>query len=154
MSGDYRHTATYPSESQYERWKNQADQMGMNMSEFVQAMVEAGLKKFDAAVVQPDETNRELRQQRNDLKTELDRSRERMRELEDVVYRGERGDIKDYVEQHPGATYDEILQYITRQAPGRLSRHLTEMEGEEIQVDGDGYYLSDELNGDSGESWS
>jgi len=42
-----------------------------SMSEFMEAMVEAGLKKFDTSNVEPDETNRELREQRNELKGEL-----------------------------------------------------------------------------------
>jgi hypothetical protein len=45
----------------------------------MQSMVEAGMKKFDGSV-EPDETNHELREQRNDLKDELDRTRSRVEE--------------------------------------------------------------------------
>jgi hypothetical protein len=38
-----KHAATYPTQ-QYTRWKNRADELGMSISEFIEAMVEAGMK--------------------------------------------------------------------------------------------------------------
>ena len=67
MSSETQPAMTYPTEDQYDRWKQQAEEFDMSVSEFMQAMVEAGLKKFDATV-EPDETARELREQRNDLR--------------------------------------------------------------------------------------
>ena len=65
MGDDYKQAATYPSEEQYDRWEGQCEELGMrSMSEFMEAMVEAGLKKFDTSNIEPDETNRELSQQR------------------------------------------------------------------------------------------
>jgi hypothetical protein len=55
----------------------------MSVSEFMQAMVETGLKKFDATV-NPDETARELREQRN----ELDHARTRIERFETRLYQG------------------------------------------------------------------
>src|SRR5699024_529453 len=34
---------TYPTEEQYQRWKNKADSLDMSTSEFIQSMTEAGM---------------------------------------------------------------------------------------------------------------
>ncbi|QLG48326.1 hypothetical protein [Natrinema halophilum] len=136
---DSLHAATYSSEDQYQRWQDRADDLGMSMSEFMEAMVEAGMKKFDATV-EPDETNQELRQQRNELKTELDRARDRIQELEDAVYHGERRTIKRYVEDNPGATYDEVIQHVIDTVPQRVTTHLDDLEGDELRYVDGGYY--------------
>jgi ElaB/YqjD/DUF883 family membrane-anchored ribosome-binding protein len=140
---DSRHAATYPSEDQYQRWQDRADDLGMSMSEFMEAMVEAGMKKFDAAV-EPDETNQELREQRNELKTELDRARDRIQELEDAVYHGERRTIKRYVEDNPGATYDDVIQHVIDTVPQRVTTHLDDLEGDELRYVDDGYYPAED----------
>lgn len=143
---DSRHAATYPSEEQYQRWQDRADDLGMSMSEFMEAMVEAGMKKFDVSV-DPDETNQELRQQRNELKTELDRARDRIQELEDAVYHGERRTIKRYVEGNPGATYDEVIQHVIDTVPQRVTMHLDDLEGDELQYVDGGYYPAESGGG-------
>lgn len=134
-----KHAATYPTQQQYDRWAARADELGMSTSEFIEAMVEAGLKKFDASV-NPDETNKALRQQRNELKTELDRARVRIQKLEDVVYHGERQTINEYVRENPGAQYDEIIRHVMRTVPERVTTHLDDMEGEELLFEDDRYY--------------
>jgi len=139
---DSRHAATYPSEEQYQRWQDRADDLGMSMSEFMEAMVEAGMKKFDATV-EPDETNQELREQRNELKGELDRARNRIQKLEDAVYHGERRTIKRYVEDNPGATYDHIIQHVIDTVPQRVTTHLDDLEGDELRQEDGGYYPAD-----------
>ena len=139
---DSRHAATYPSEEQYQRWQDRADDLGMSMSEFMEAMVEAGMKKFDVTV-KPDETNQELREQRNELKGELDRARNRIQELEDAVYHGERRTIKRYVEDNPGATYDHIIQHVIDTVPQRVTTHLDDLEGDELRQEDGGYYPAD-----------
>jgi ElaB/YqjD/DUF883 family membrane-anchored ribosome-binding protein len=136
---DSRHTATYPTEDQYQRWQNRADDLGMSMSEFIESMVEAGLKKFEPTV-NPDTTKQEVREQRNELKAELDRTRGRIQELEDIVYQGERQTIKRYVQNNPGATYDEIIQYLIDTVPQRVTSHLDDLEGDTIQRTENGYY--------------
>jgi len=148
---DYNNVATYPSDEQLERWEDRCEEMGFrSRSEFVEAMVEAGLKKFDASEVDPDETNRELRNQRNDLKAELDRARDRIQELEDAVYHGERQAITEFVEENPGATYDEIIQHVIDTVPGRVTDHLDDLEGDVLRVEDDGYYLREEIATDGG----
>ena len=143
---DSRHAATYPTEEQYQRWQDRADDLGMSMSEFMEAMVEAGMKKFDVSV-EPDETNRELREQRNELKTELDRARDRIQELEDAVYHGERRTIKQYVEDNPGATYDEVIQHVIDTVPQRVTTHLDDLEGDELRYVDGGYYPAESGGG-------
>lgn len=110
----------------------------MSTSEFIEAMVEAGMKDFDVTV-NPDETNRELREQRNELKDELDRARDRIQDLEDTVYHGERRTIKEYVQTNPGAPYDEIIRHVMRTVPERVTTHLDDMEGEELLFEDDRY---------------
>lgn len=134
-----KHAATYPTRQQYERWAAKADELGMSISEFIEAMVEAGMKKFDVTV-NPDETNRELRQQRDELKGELDRARVRIQDLEDTVYHGERQTINEYVQENPGAPYDEIIRHVIQTVPERVTTHLDDMEGEELLFDDDRYY--------------
>ena len=136
---DSRHVATYPAEDQYHRWEEQADGLGMSLSEFVEAMVEAGLKKFEPTA-EPDMTNQELRDQRDELKQELDHARNRIRELEDAAYHGERRTIKRFVEQNPGVGYDKIMQHVIDTVPQRVTTQLDELEGVEIQNTDAGYY--------------
>ena len=152
MGDDYKQAATYLSEEQYDRWEVQCEELGMrSMSEFMEAMVEAGLKKFDTSNVEPDETNRELRQQRNELKAELDCTRDRIADLEDAVYHGERQAIKKFVDANPGASYDEIIQHVIDTVPERVTIRLDDMEGEDLSVEDRRYYLQDEIvTGDGG----
>lgn len=142
-----KHAATYPSQSQYERWESRADELGMSISEFIEAMVEAGMKKFDV-VVDPDKTNRELRQQRDDLKEELDRARERNQELEEAAYYGERRTIREYIRDNPGAPYDDIIRHVIKTVPERVTVQLDDLEGQEILFE-DGQYYSKNRGGDT-----
>lgn len=144
---DTHQTSVYPTERQYRRWERRADERGMSVAEFVKSMTEAGLKKFDATTT-PDETVQELRKQRNDLKTELRDARDRIARLEDELHGGERAEIRDYVRQNPGATYDEIIQHIIDTAPSRVTSKLDTLEGDVIRVDGDGYYPIKEGGGE------
>ena len=139
MSSDTQPAMTYPTEDQYDRWKQRAEEFDMSVSEFIAAMVEAGLKKFDASV-EPDETLTELREQRNDLRDELDHARTRIESLEDRIHHGERATIQQFVEENPGATYDEIIQHVLDSAPGRVTNHLEDLEGEDLRVEDGGYY--------------
>lgn len=145
MSGDRHQTTTYPTEAQYEQWEAEAEEMDMGMSEWVKAMVEAGRKKFSAASVTPDETNRELRQQRNDLRDELTRARERLNELEEAAYGSEAEAIIDFVERNPGATFSEIADHLMVTVPERAQEHVDDMEGETLRVEDGRHYLADEV---------
>lgn len=140
MTGDNTQPAmTYPATDQYEDWKVAAADMDMSVSEWIQAMVESGRKKFDASV-DPDETVRELREQRNDLKQELEHARERIGKLENQLHRGERETITRFVEQNSGATRAEIGQRLADTVPERLNPHLDALEGMKLDKQGDEYY--------------
>jgi predicted nucleic acid-binding Zn-ribbon protein len=139
MGSDRQSATTYPTEEQYDRWKRRADEMDMTVSEFMQSMIEAGMKKFDASV-EPDETNRELRQQRNDLRDELQHARERIDDLEDRLHHGERASIRRYIENNPGASYDDIVQHVIDTAAGRVTTHLDDMEGDDLRSEDGGFY--------------
>lgn len=144
MSKETQPAMAYPTQAQYERWKAQAEADGYDsVSRFMQDMIEAGMKKFDATV-EPDETTHELREQRNDLKTELDTARDRIRRLEDRLHHGERETVRQYVEEHPGATFDEIVQHVIDTVPARVTQHLDTLEGDELRVEEDAYYPADD----------
>lgn len=130
---------TYPTPEQYQGWKDDAEEMDMSVSEWMQAMIEAGRKKFDAQV-EPDESADELRKQRNDLKDELGHARTRIEELETQLHHGEQEVIKEFVEENPGATFEDITRHVIDTVPKRLNRHLDELEGDTLYVAGDGYY--------------
>ena len=129
--------AAYPSEDTKERWQQRAVDMGMSMSEFLEAMTEAGLKKFSRDV-QPDESREELRRKRNDLRDELKRARDRIEELEEQVHVSEREAILDYLEKNPGSDYRDLVQHVTDTANGRITRLLDKMEGTDIEFDENG----------------
>ena len=85
------------------------------------------MKKFEREV-EPDFTKAELREQRADLLEELNSARERIRRLEDQLYRGERQAILDFIEENPSAEYHEILNYVVNTAGERLTDHLDALE--------------------------
>lgn len=143
MSKNTQPAMAYPTTEQYKQWKDRAEQMDMSVSEFMKAMTEAGWKKFDANV-EPDQTNRELREQRNDLKQELERARQRISKLEDQLHHSERAVIRRYVRENPGANYDEIQQYVLKTVPQRVTEHLDELEGEVLRRGPDGGYYHEE----------
>lgn len=139
-------TATaYPTVEQYERWKEQANELDLTASEFIKSMTEVGRKKFEVAV-EPDETSRELREHRNDLKRQLEQARERVKSLEDRLHHGERGQIKQYVEENPGASYADIVQSLSNTLPDRVTKHLDEMEGATVRREGGDYYAAEEMD--------
>jgi len=138
-----KRAVTYPTNHQYEQWSDRADELGYSsVSQYIQDMVEAGNKKF-GATVEPDETNRELREHRNDLKDELDRTRERVEELEEQLHRDERATVREYVEQNPGAEFGAIVQQVIDTAPERVNRHLDGLEGDALRVVDGSYYPAD-----------
>jgi predicted HTH transcriptional regulator len=140
-TSDETATATaYPPKRLYSQWKDEAKASDMKVSSWIQAMVEAGRKKFKVEVT-PDETNEELRQQRNDLRRENDRLRDRVSTLEDRLFEGERGAIIEYVEDNPGASNDEIIQQLGDTLQSRVTDHLDELVGHQLRDDGGEFYV-------------
>lgn len=140
---EYANAYAYPTERQYEQWKAEAQEYGVSVSQYIQNMVEAGRKKFTAEV-EYDETQAELRAQRNDLKDELDYARERISELEADLHRSEREAVREFIQQQSsGVTFEEVGQHIVNTAPERVNRHLEHLEGEDVQYDPEsGQYYS------------
>jgi len=130
----------YPSEEQYGKWKTEAQERDMSVSEWMQAMVEAGRKKFGRDV-EPDKDLAELRQDREELRRELQTARRRVERLENRVYSGERAAIFECLEENPGASYGEIVQYVSVDLPDRVTETLDELEGTKIRVDNGEHHL-------------
>lgn len=143
MSKDTQPATTYPSVEQYEAWTRRAEALDMSISGYMKATMEAGHKKFEASA-DPDATNSELRQQRNDLKRQLKTARRRIRALEDQLHDTEQGTILEHVEENPGATWDEITQKVANTVSGRVTRTLDRLEGTELYREDGRYYLTDE----------
>lgn len=146
MSSETQPAMTYPTQDHYDRWKQRAEEFDMSVSEFMQAMAEAGLKKLDTTV-EPNDTARELREQRNDLLDEFNHARSRIEGLENRLYQGERAAIREYIEEDSGATYDEIIQHVIDTVPERVTKHLNDLEGEDVQVKDDRYYPREDREG-------
>lgn len=149
-SDDTQPAMAYPTTDQYERWKDRAAELDMSVSEFMQAMVEAGIKvdRGFELNLERDESRRELRKQRNDLRDELQHARDRIVQLENQLHRGERAAIIEFIKDNPGATHAEVGQEIIETYPDRLKDHIEFLEGEEIRIEDDRYYpLSDGLEG-------
>ncbi|QWC20816.1 hypothetical protein KI388_07615 [Halorubrum sp. 2020YC2] len=134
-----KHVATYPTDEQLERWKCEAAEMDMSFSEWIQAMVEAGMKKFSPSVERDEDIN-DLRKQRNNLRKELEARRSRVQELETALYQGEREAIAEYIENNPGAEYGEIIQHMMNSTPERVSRQLDVLDGERVRRDEEMFY--------------
>lgn len=142
-SDETQPTMTYPSTQQHARWKQKAAAMDMSLSEFIQAMTEAGLKKFEVDVT-PDESASELRRQRNDLKRELDRARDRVTKLEEQVQTRERETITSFVDANPGAELSEIIQELIETTSDRAPKQVEHLVAVgELQYDDGEYYLDE-----------
>ena len=131
MSEDTQPTMTYPTKQQHARWKARAEDFDTSLSKWIQAMVEAGDKKFEIEV-EPDETNDELREQRDDLRAELDHARERNERLEGMLYDEERAAVVEHLAEEGPAPFEDALAHVRDTAPARVSHHLTELEAEGI----------------------
>ena len=146
MGSDTTTAKAYPTDEQYVRWRERADELDMSTSEFIQNMVEAGMKVdqgLDVAI-QPDESVQELREQRNDMKSEVERLRERVSELEDRLHDRERASIVEYVDEYQMASFEDLLSHVRATAPERVTYHLDALAGDELRVNDNGlYYLAD-----------
>lgn len=129
--------SAYVSSETLDRWERRAEEMGMSLSGWIQAMVEAGNKKFTREM-EPNETRDDLRRKRNELRTELSRARERIEYLEKQLHSTEREAIEEFLQNNPGASYQDIVQHIINTASGRVAYLLDSMEGEDITIDEDG----------------
>lgn len=140
LSSDKTMAATYPPETLYDSWSQHADSLNMSTSQFIIRMVEAGRKQIDVEGI-ANESAQELRQQRSDLKSELERQRDRVSKLEKQLHYTAQADIIDFVEANPGATAPEIIQHIANTVPERVASHLDLLEGDALERGSNGYHL-------------
>ena len=139
VGDDTQPAMCYPTKEQYARWKKRANEFDMTTSEYMQAMIEAGQKKFEVSV-EAEEPNQEIREERNELMDQLERAEERIEDLHRSRQYTEQSAVLQYVEENPGASFDEILDHLKETLPGRLNRLLDELEGSELRVTEDRYH--------------
>jgi hypothetical protein len=126
----------YPTTAQYARWEDRAETVDMTMSEFVQSMVEAGIKVdkgFDPDI-EPDTSDRDLRRQRNELRDELDHARSRIEELESEVYYSEAAELERYVEDNPDCSFPELVDHMRDTVAQRVNR-VIDAKGIDVLLD-------------------
>ncbi|WP_142856377.1 hypothetical protein [Salinigranum halophilum] len=135
--------STYPTEEQRDRWRERAEELGMTQSDLVASMVEAGLKASEGFEpgVGMDETEADLREQRNELREELERERARVADLEERVYRGERCEAERFVSENPGCSHSELINHLQSTVPGRMDRLTEGLVADETPDGGEGWYL-------------
>jgi predicted RNase H-like nuclease (RuvC/YqgF family) len=141
ISADKVTATTYPPETLYESWCNEADQRDIATSQYIIRMVEAGRKQVDVEELASDSIQ-ELRQQRADLQQELEHQRSRVRELEEQLHHTAQADIVEFVEENPGAATPEIIQHIAETVPARVASHLDLLEGQALTKQDGGYHLN------------
>lgn len=123
--------ATYILPEQHEQWEAEADEMGLNKSQYIEAMCEAGRKKFDRTV-EPDKSREEIRRERDEYFEAWKEERERNAELRERMLAGEREMIMEFVEDNSGCSFDAIVQKLADSAHERASKALAELEGSEL----------------------
>lgn len=129
----------YPEKSEYEEWAAEAESRGMSISEYIQAMIRAGQKKFNVDV-NPDETNQDLRESRDYYKTEVRKLRRKVEQLESQNYGGEAAAIDSFVQANPGASASQIINHVKQTAANRVSSHLSTMTGAQLANEDGEYY--------------
>lgn len=144
LAEDTMQRSLYLKERQDGRWQNRAEETGYtSWGGFVKDMTELGIKVDRGldVTLQPDETNQELREQRDDLKAENDHLRDRISKLEDMLYRSDPAEIERFVEQNPGTDFDAIKEHLRATVPERAESHLTVMEGDQLRLNPNGLYF-------------
>ena len=135
----------YLPPQQWDRWEADLEESGCaTFSEWNRGMVEAELKTFDARV-EPDESWYELREQNNDLKEELDRTREWAGKLEKQSYYTDQAAAARYVEENPDAEFSAIIDHVLATAPDRIARFL-DIQSNSTDVDWRRYHSTHEIS--------
>jgi hypothetical protein len=134
---------TYPTVEQYERWKAEADKYDMSMSEFIQNMTEAGMKEFTRET--SEEEFYEVRRQRKKYFRRLKEKENKIQNLEQQLNQTMRGDILDYIQENPGASHKEVVQYLINEVPDQVRGYLQNMiEEGSIREQNERYYFDAE----------
>lgn len=143
MATDNLTAKCYPTEEQYGRWKENAEEAGMSVSEFIISMVEAGHKTFTVNV-EPDETNQELRQERDLLREQLEDALDEISSLEKSIHRSEAVAIEAYIRENPGSTWGTIVEAVTEGVKDRVTDQLVILEGRTFRRFDGAFYPIDE----------
>lgn len=128
----------YAPPDRKESWEEQANEMGMSTSEWANAMIEAGLKKFDRDI-QPDESKRDLRRRNTELWKKFHELKKERDSLEKQLLQTERQAILEFVEENNGCRYKEIAKYLSKNQASRLTKLLDALDGDEIEIDESGH---------------
>jgi predicted nuclease with TOPRIM domain len=128
----------YAPPDRKESWEELADEMGMSTSEWANAMIEAGLKKFDRDI-QPDESKRDLRRRNSELWSDYQTLRKERDRLEKQLHQTERRAVLEFVEENNGCRYKEIAKHLSKNQASRLTKLLDALDGQEIEIDEDGH---------------
>lgn len=131
------HIGVYTPQDRYETWKQEADKLGMSMSQWANAMVEAGLKKFERDI-QPEESKTDLRKRNTQLWNDYEKVRKERDKLETQLHQTERRAIVEFVEGNQGCQYKEIAQHLAKNRGSRLTKLLDALDGEQIEIDEEG----------------
>ncbi|WP_226483098.1 hypothetical protein [Natrinema amylolyticum] len=146
IASDKATAVTYPPQPLYDKWCQQADSLNMSISQFLIRMVEVGRKQVDLEDI-AEESLRDLHNQVTDLQRELNQQRTRNQKLERQLHRTVHGEILDYVEDNPGVTTPEIMQYVADTVPSRVASYLDLLEGDELELRDGEYYLQETDSG-------
>lgn len=143
---DTQPATTYPTVQLYDQWTEAAEAKDMSTSEWMEAMIEAGRKKFRIDDVEPDEDKADIRRERAHLAQELEQTTDRLETLQHQLERTDRAAIQEYVQENPGVSDNEIIQHVLNTTTSRVIDHLTDLEGETFRVEDGGYYPLDGMD--------
>ncbi|WP_436934997.1 DUF5805 domain-containing protein [Halovenus marina] len=110
---------TYVPAYQRDQWDEHADQLGMNRSEFVKAMVQAGRSEFGAS--EPEESTQSEPGQEKSLESE----------------------VCEILEESGPLSWDELLSILTEDIESRLDTTLQDLQSSDrVRYSGrDGGYI-------------
>ena len=140
--GESKQVTVYVPKEMVVGWDEERAELNMSRSEYVQSMVCAGRKKFSLDH-EVDETKRELRRERNELKNKLESARDDINDLEVRAYGGEREALIEVIEREPGITYADLVRELGNDLPARVSQHLDDIVGEQIERENNCFYPTD-----------
>jgi predicted phage-related endonuclease len=102
-------------------------------------MVEAGRQNISMDDASATST-RDLLQERADLKREIQRQRDRIKDLERQLQHSSQSEIVSFITDNPGTTTPDIIQDVADSVPARVASHLDALEGKVVEQRSDGYY--------------
>ena len=129
----------YPPQTLYDSWDEHAEDLDMSTSQFIIRMVEAGRQNISMDDASATST-RDLLQERADLKREIQRQRDRIKDLERQLQHSSQSEIVSFITDNPGTTTPDIIQDVADSVPARVASHLDALEGKVVEQRSDGYY--------------